>query len=100
MGYLIKPVDEAQLRAAIALAMTRFRHFQALAKEAADLRQALEDRKVIERAKGIVMKRLRVDEDEAFRRLRKMASDHNLKLVEVGTRVITSEEVFGHLDRT
>src|SRR5262249_28833716 len=99
MGYLVKPVAEADLKAAIAVAMTRFRHFTALMKEAADLRQALEDRKVIERAKGIIMKRLRVDEDEAFRRLRKMASDHNMKLVEVGGRVIASEEVFGQLDR-
>ena len=100
MGFLIKPIGEPELRAAIALAMTRFQHFQALAKEAADLRQALEDRKVIEKAKGVVMKRLRVDEEEAFRRLRKLASDHNLKLVEVGRRVITAEEIFHQLERT
>jgi two-component system, response regulator PdtaR len=99
MGYLIKPVAEAQLQTAIALAMTRFQHFQALAKEAADLKQALEDRKLIEKAKGIVMKRLRVDEEEAFRRLRKHASDQNLKLAEVGRRVIAADEVFHELDR-
>ncbi len=99
MAYLIKPISEPDLKTAITVAMMRFRHFSALMKEAADLRQALEDRKVIERAKGIVMKRLRVDEDEAFRRLRKMASDQNHKLVEIGQRVINSEEVFGQLDR-
>src|SRR5262245_35169834 len=58
MGYLIKPVSEPDLKAAIALAMIRFRHFIALVKETADLRQALEDRKVIERAKGVIMRRL------------------------------------------
>ncbi len=99
MGYLIKPINEAELRTAIALAMTRFAHFQALRQEAADLRQALEDRKLIEKSKGVVMKRLRVDEEEAFRRLRKLASDHNLKLVEVGRRVIGAEEIFHQLER-
>ena len=55
---------------------------------------------MIEKAKGIIMKRLRVDEEEAFRRLRKLASDQNLKLVEVGRRVIGSEDVFQMLDRS
>jgi response regulator NasT len=100
MGYLVKPVSEADLKTAIAVAMLRFRHFQALAKEAQDLRQALEDRKVIERAKGALMKRLRVDEEEAFRRLRSFASEQNVKLVEVGRRILAAEEVFSHLDRT
>lgn len=99
MGYVVKPVNEADLKAAIALAMARFRQFTTLMRETATLRQALEDRKIIERAKGIVMKRLRVDEDEAFRRLRKHASDQNFKLVEVGQKVICSEEVFAQLDR-
>jgi response regulator NasT len=99
MGYLIKPISEADLKTAIALAMTRFQHFQALAKEASDLRQALEDRKLIEKAKGIVMRRLRVDEEEAFRRMRRHASDQNLKLAEVGRRVITAEEIFQLLER-
>jgi len=99
MGYLIKPISEPELKAAIALAMTRFQHYMALVKESADLRQALEDRKIIEKAKGIVMRRLRVDEDEAFRRLRKHASDQNQKLAEIGRRVIAAEEIFHDLER-
>ena len=99
MGYLVKPVAEAHIKAAIALAMLRYRHFQALVKEAAELRQALDERKVIERAKGALMKRLRVDEAEAFRRLRSLASEQNLKLVEVGRRIVAAEEVFSQLDR-
>jgi response regulator NasT len=100
MGYLVKPVSEANLKTAITVAMVRYQHFQALSREASDLRQALEDRKVIERAKGILMRRLRVDEDEAFRRLRKLATDQNLKLVEVGRRVLASETIFAQLDKT
>ena len=57
LAYLVKPTKQADLEAAIAIAMQRFEQFQALRKEAADLRQALEDRKVIERAKGLLMKR-------------------------------------------
>ena len=100
MGYLVKPVTEADVKAAIALAMTRFDQFLALRREATDLRQALDDRKVIEKAKGVLMKRLRVDEEEAFRRMRKLASDRNQKLVEVGRIIIAAEEVFHHLDRS
>ena len=69
LAYLVKPIKQADLEPAIALAMRRFEQFQALRKEAADLRQALEDRKVIERAKGILMKKAGLDEHDAFRRL-------------------------------
>jgi response regulator NasT len=100
MGYLVKPISEAHLKTTIAVARLRFQHFQALTREAADLRQALEDRKLIERAKGILMRRLGVDEEEAFRRLRTLASSQNLKLVEVGRRVLMSEDIFAQLDRT
>src|SRR5579871_4010466 len=57
MAYLVKPIKQADLEPAIALAMRRFSQFQDLRKEAADLRQALADRKIIERAKGVLMKR-------------------------------------------
>jgi response regulator NasT len=100
MAYLSKPAKPIDLQAAINLAMLRFGHFQALRREAATLRQALEDRKTVERAKGVVMKRLRVDEPEAFRRLKKMASDHNRKLVEVAQTVLTAEEVFQALEKS
>jgi len=97
MAYLVKPVKQADVESAIRLAMLRFEQFQTLHKEAATLRQALEDRKVIERAKGSVMKRLGVDEAEAFRRIKKLASDHNRKVVEVSQRVLSAEEVFREL---
>src|SRR5262249_50697508 len=63
MAYLSKPVKPVDLEAAIRMALVRFSHFQTLAREAADLRQALEDRKVIERAKGAVVRRVGVDEE-------------------------------------
>lgn len=99
MNYLIKPVSRAEVQVAIAVAMQRFRQFQALAEEASNLRQALEDRKLLERAKGAVMKRLRVDEDEAFRRMKKLASNHNRKLVEVAQEIINAELIYRNLER-
>jgi AmiR/NasT family two-component response regulator len=94
MAYLIKPVKDADLETAIYLAALRFEHFQKVSKEAATARQALEDRKIIERAKGIMMKRARLDEADAFRRLQKLASEKNKKLVEIAQSILTAEEAF------
>jgi response regulator NasT len=100
MAFLVKPVKEADVQTAIALARLRFDQFQALRQEARDLRQSLEDRKLLERAKGAVMKRLRVDEQEAFRKMKKLASDRNRKLIEVAQSILGADEVFGQLDRS
>jgi response regulator NasT len=88
MAYLVKPIKQAHLEPAIALAMRRFEQFQALRQEAADMRQALEDRKVIERAKGTLMKQAKLDEHDAFRRMQKMARDKNLKLVDAAKMIL------------
>jgi response regulator NasT len=92
MGYLVKPIKQVDLEPAIALAMRRFEQFQALQQEAQDLRQALQDRKVIERAKGLLMKKAGLDEQEAFRRLQKLASANNRKLVDIAQTILTAEE--------
>ncbi len=92
MGYLVKPIKQADLEPVIALTMRCFEQFQELRREAADLRQALADRKVIERAKGVLMKRGNLDEPEAFRRLQKLASRKSRKLVEIAEIILISEE--------
>jgi two-component system, response regulator PdtaR len=94
MGYLVKPIKQSDLAPVIAIAASRFAQFQALHKEAADLRQAMSDRKVIERAKGIMMKKAGLDEASAFRRLQKLASDKNRKLVDIASMIMTAEEAF------
>jgi AmiR/NasT family two-component response regulator len=98
LGYLVRPVEAAVLRAALALARLRFAKFQAARREAADLRQALDDRKVIERAKGVVMRRLGLGEEEAYRRLRQVSSGRSVKLAEVAQMVLGAEEVFRELN--
>lgn len=92
LGYLVKPIKQTDLAPVIALAMRRYQQFEELRREAADLRQALEDRKLIERAKGILMKRGPMDEPEAFRRLQKMASDRSTKLVDIARMIVVTEE--------
>jgi response regulator NasT len=94
LGYLVKPIKQSDLEPTIALAMRRFEQFEALRKEAADLRQALEDRKTIERAKGLLMKKVGLDEQDAFRRLQKLAMDSNRKMIDVAQMVLTAEEAF------
>ena len=92
LGYLVKPIKQADLGPVIALAVRRFEQFEELRREAADLRQALEDRKVIERAKGVLMKRGGLDEQEAFRRLQKTASEKSRKLIDIAHMILVAEE--------
>jgi response regulator NasT len=92
LAYLVKPIKQADLEPAIGLAMRRFAQFQSLRKEATDLRQALADRKIIERAKGVLMKRAGFDEQDAFRRLQKLASEKNRKLVDIASMIVTADE--------
>lgn len=94
IAYLVKPVKEADLGPAITVAMHRFAEFEALRCEARDLRQALEDRKVIERAKGLLMKSLGLDEPAAFARLQKLASSKQMKLVELARNIVLASEAF------
>jgi two-component system, response regulator PdtaR len=94
LAYLVKPIKQADLEPVIAIAIRRFEQFQDLRKEAADLKQALEDRKVIEKAKGLLMKKASLDEHDAFRRLQRLASDKNKKLIEVAQMILMAEEAF------
>jgi len=94
LAYLVKPIKQSDLEPAIAIAMRRFEQFQALRQEAESAKQALADRKLIERAKGVLMKRAGLDENAAFRRMQKLASEKNKKLVEIAQIINTAEEAW------
>lgn len=94
LAYLVKPIKAVDLPPAIALAMQRFREFEALHKQADSLRQAIEDRKLIERAKGALMTRAGLSEPDAFRRLQVLSNEKNLKMVEVARMIVTAEEAY------
>ena len=70
-GYLVKPFREADLLPAMQTARARFEELQAVRTEVASLQEALEARKVIERAKGLLMEKESLSEEDAFARLRK-----------------------------
>jgi two-component system, response regulator PdtaR len=92
-AYLMKPVSKEDLLPALTLALTRFNQFQALRREVVDLREALEARKVIEKAKGILMRRLDLTEEEAFRRLQRQSQEGNRKLAQVAEAIVVADQM-------
>jgi len=94
-GYLIKPVSTEALAAQIAVAIRRFEETEVLRLEKENLAQTLETRKLVERAKGIFMKRLGLDEPEAHRRLQQESQRRRIALADLAKRVIESEELLG-----
>jgi response regulator NasT len=89
--YLMKPVSENDLLPAITLALARFEELSLARQEMASLRESLETRKLVERAKGILMRRLNLTEEEAFRRLQKRSQNENKKLGEIAQAIIVAD---------
>jgi response regulator NasT len=94
-GYLIKPVDDKILEAQIGVAVKRFAEAEQLRLENEKLLQDLETRKLVDRAKGILMKRGNTTEDEAHRRLQQESQKRRINLAELCRRIIESDEVMG-----
>jgi response regulator NasT len=91
MNYVVKPVRAEQLYAAVDLAIHQFVELSSLRDEVSKLQETLESRKLIDRAKGVLMKR-GMDEPEAFRRLQKLAMDKRKSLREVAEAILLTEE--------
>ena len=91
MAYVVKPFSRADILPAMALAAARFAEASALADEVADLTERLETRKVVDRAKGILMARGKT-EPEAFKALQKLAMDRRKTLREIAEAVILASE--------
>jgi response regulator NasT len=91
MNYVVKPVRAEQLFAAVDLAIHQFVELSSLREEVAKLQETLETRKVIDRAKGILMKK-GLDEPQAFRRLQKLAMDRRKSLREVAEAILLTED--------
>jgi two-component system, response regulator PdtaR len=95
LSYLIKPVRQADLDTAIAIAIRRFEEFKVLQMEADHYRQTLAHRKIIERAKGIVMKRAGISEADALTRLQTLAQEKNQRLIDIAEMILTTEQAMG-----
>jgi AmiR/NasT family two-component response regulator len=92
VGYITKPMRESDLAPAIEVAMARFSEFRALEKEVGDLKQALETRKLVDRAKGILMDTQGLSEAEAFRKIQKMSMNKRKPMKEVAEAIILAHQ--------
>jgi response regulator NasT len=91
-AYVAKPFTEVQLVPQIELALARFREFQSLVKEAGDAREALETRKVVERAKGVVMQSQGVNEAEAYRRIQRLSMNNRRSMREIAEAILLTHQ--------
>jgi response regulator NasT len=94
-AYVVAGLASDRIKPVLDVAMARFQHEEALRRELADARTQLQDRKTIDRAKGILMSRHGCAEQEAYERLRKTAMDKGLRLADVAQRVIDVADMLG-----
>ncbi|MEZ4497464.1 MAG: response regulator [Thermomicrobiales bacterium] len=93
VGYIVKPFRETELMPVIEVAMARFDEFTSLEQELGDLKEALESRKVVERAKGVLMEVHGLRESEAFHRIRRTSMDSRKSMKEVAEAILLTHEM-------
>ena len=93
VAYLVKPYREEDLTPAIEVALARYHEFEELQKNVVDLQQALETRKLVDRAKGILMDKQGLTEAEAFRKIQKMSMDNRRAMKDVAEAIILAHQV-------
>ena len=92
-AYVVDGLAPSRVQPIIDVAVARFEELQSLRSELQHAQTELADRKTIERAKGVLMKRRNIDEQEAYRQLRKMAMDENMKLVQVAQEILRAAKI-------
>ncbi len=93
LAYMMKPFRKEDLGPALEVAIRRFRMIQSQGKEIDELKETLETRKLIERAKGILMDRHSMSEEEAFKRIHFQARNQNKKMREIAQSIITAADL-------
>ncbi len=93
VAYLVKPYREEELAPAIEVALARFAEFTDLQRQVSDLQLALETRKLVDRAKGILMDKQGLTEAEAFRKIQKMSMDNRKAMKDVAEAIILAHQV-------
>jgi response regulator NasT len=94
-AYIVAGLAPERIRPILDVAMARFQHEQALRRELADARSELQSRKTIDRAKGLLMQRQGLSEQDAYEKLRKTAMDKGLKLADVAQRILDVADLLG-----
>ena len=94
-AYIVAGLSPERIRPILEVAMARFEHEQGLRRELAHAKTELQDRKVIDRAKGLLMQRQNLSEEAAFAKLRKAAMDKGLRMGEVAQRMLDAADLLG-----
>lgn len=94
-AYVVDGLDESRIKAIVDAAVARFEEMQGLRVRLAEAQQELAERKLVERAKGLLMKARSLDEQAAYAALRRMAMDRKLKLAEVAQRLVDAADLLG-----
>lgn len=92
-AYVVGGLQQKRIRPILDAAIARFEQYRSLEKELDKTRSQLAERKVIERAKGLIMAQRKIGEPEAYRLLRKAAMDRNLRLAEVAENIVSAAEL-------
>jgi two-component system, response regulator PdtaR len=93
VAYLVKPFREAELMPAIEIALSRFAEFQLVEREVHSLKEALETRKLVEQAKGVLMETHGLKESEAFHRIRKASMDTRKSMREIAEAILLAHQL-------
>jgi response regulator NasT len=88
-AYVVDGFNESRIQPIMNVAIARFREFQALRSELEKTKSSLEERKIIEKAKGIVMAQRQCNEDEAYQILRNLSMDNNKRIVEIAEQLVS-----------
>jgi response regulator NasT len=99
-GYLLKPVSLDELRVTLTVSWSRFLEQRKLSGEVQDLKVKLEHRKIIEKAKGLLMRNMGITEEEAMRALQKQARDSRRPMVELAKAILDTQGLVEKVDRT
>ncbi|HET8906865.1 MAG TPA: response regulator [Ktedonobacterales bacterium] len=91
--YVTKPWRQSDLKAAIEIALSRFQEFRTIESKVKDLEEALTTRKVVERAKGVLMQKYSLTEQEAFRRIQKLSMNNRKSMKDVAEAILLTEEL-------
>ncbi|SFE22709.1 ANTAR domain-containing response regulator [Roseivivax sediminis] len=94
-AYVVDGMEPRRLKPVLDAAIARFRMFQRMRMELAEAKRALEERKVIDRAKGMIMRARGISEDEAYALLRKTAMDRGRRVADVAEALVTSAGLLG-----
>lgn len=94
-AYIVAGLQEERIKPVLDVAIARFKQEEKLRAELSDTKNKLAERKLLDRAKGLLMKRHGISEDEAYQKLRHLAMNKNLKVAEVAQRILDVEDLLG-----